>query len=407
MKRFALILTFLFALMLPMQVFAADSVLNDPLSSIPSSERQDIHLMADALAEAYDLDVILAVDEADDMALAANQLYDRYGTDAERAVVMLIDPARQEAAIHTYGQASEIFNQIWIDSFVLDCQDALQQADYTGIMTDFILQAEMNCSAAWDLPTDTGAAVLLSNGDAEIDVEQKVYDYASLLTDVEEEIIADKAKVILADYSYDVAVVTTADAEGKSSMEYADDFYDYNGFGFGEGKDGFLLLIDMENRMVWLSTCGAAIPVLTDAEIQQLTDDIASYLSEADYYLGCCYALDTILDTVRADVEMATFGGRLRRSARRLPGYILVAAIAGGITVAIMAFRGKTARKARNAAGYLDRGSMRLSVREDRYLRSATTRTRIESSSGGSGGGGSSTHRSSSGRSHGGGGSRF
>ncbi|MBR6791153.1 MAG: TPM domain-containing protein, partial [Oscillospiraceae bacterium] len=172
-------------------------------------------------------------------------------------------------------------------------------------------------------------------------------------------------------------------------------------------KDGFLLLIDMENRMVWLSTCGAAIPVLTDAEIQQLTDDIASYLSEADYYLGCCYALDTILDTVRADVEMATFGGRLRRSARRLPGYILVAAIAGGITVAIMAFRGKTARKARNAAGYLDRGSMRLSVREDRYLRSATTRTRIESSSGGSGGGGSSTHRSSSGRSHGGGGSRF
>lgn len=35
-----------------------------------------------------------------------------------------------------------------------------------------------------------------------------------------------------------MAVVHTLD--GSTPMEYADDYYDYNGYGFGAGKDGIL-----------------------------------------------------------------------------------------------------------------------------------------------------------------------
>lgn len=158
--------------------------------------------------------------------------------------------------------------------------------------------------------------------------------------------------------------------------------------------------------MVWLSTCGAAVPMFSDSRIADITDSAASYFSEADYYGGCRDALNKIAYTARADAEMSTVDGRFMRSIRRLPVYLLIGAAIGGIAIAVMAHQGKTARKAKNAAAYLDRGSMRLSVREDRFLHSNTVRTRIESSSGG-GGGGSSSHTSSSGRSHGGGGSRF
>ena len=34
--------------------------------------------------------------------------------------------------------------------------------------------------------------------------------------------------------SMDIVIVTTDDAEGKSSLAYADDFFDYNGYGVGE-----------------------------------------------------------------------------------------------------------------------------------------------------------------------------
>lgn len=32
------------------------------------------------------------------------------------------------------------------------------------------------------------------------------------------------------DWNMDFVVVTTEDAEGKTSEEYADDYYDYNGY---------------------------------------------------------------------------------------------------------------------------------------------------------------------------------
>lgn len=363
--------------------------------------------MASAVAENYGLDVILALNESDlPIDPAADDLYETYGSGADSAVILLIDPGRNLMTVKAYGPAAEVFNEIWVDTFLQESELKLQQADYAGVIGDFLLAADSSCRTETEVLNRTGQTSLLSAGDVEIDITQKIYDYASLLTDSEEESLAAAARDILERYQMDMAVVTTADAEGKSSMAYADDFYDYNGFGFGETYDGLLLLVDMENRVVWLSTCGAARPVFTDARIQSITDGAADYLADGNYFGGCSYALEQIESTVRTNREMATPVGRLSRSFRRLPVYLLIAAIISGIAVAVMARQGKTARKARNAAGYLDRSSMRLSVREDRYIRSHTTKTRIEPPSGG-GGGGSSSHRSSSGRSHGGGGSRF
>ena len=60
----------------------------------------------------------------------------------------------------------------------------------------------------------------------------------------------------------DVVIVTTYNTRSKSSQVYADDFYEENNIGRNNSGDGILLLIDLDNREVYISTSGAAIIIL-------------------------------------------------------------------------------------------------------------------------------------------------
>ena len=55
----------------------------------------------------------------------------------------------------------------------------------------------------------------------------------------------------------DVAAVTVDESPG-TAQQLADDIFDYCGFGYGASKDGVLLLIDMDNREVAITTTGEA-----------------------------------------------------------------------------------------------------------------------------------------------------
>ena len=80
-----------------------------------------------------------------------------------------------------------------------------------------------------------------------------VFDDAMLFT--EDEIIKLQTEVnnLSNDYNMDIVIVTTSDTDGKTSREYADDFFDYGGFGVGDNYDGILFLIDMDNREAYIS----------------------------------------------------------------------------------------------------------------------------------------------------------
>ena len=117
-----------------------------------------------------------------------------------------------------------------------------------------------------------------------VDASIKIYDYAELLTEDQEKDLALKAKDILAKHNIDIAIVTANSTNGLSSMEYADDFYDYNSFGYGEESSGLLMLINMEEREVWISTTGKAITIFSDGDIETLLDAAYEGLSQGNYY---------------------------------------------------------------------------------------------------------------------------
>jgi uncharacterized protein len=193
-----------------------------------------------------------------------------------------------------------------------------------------------------------------------------------------------------------------------TAMEYADDFYDYNGYGYGETRDGLILIVVMDTSDWWISTRGEAIRVFTDAGIDYIGEQIVPYMSDGDFYS----AFHEFADRCAAFIVQAQSGDPF--DTHNLPkepfqaGMALVIALVIGFIIAKI-YTGKlkgqlkTVQTQRAAANYVKNGSMHITNSRDFFLYRHVTRTARETSSGG----GSGTHRSSSGATHGGGGGKF
>jgi len=260
----------------------------------------------------------------------------------------------------------------------------------------------------------------------------RIYDQAGLFSSDQVTTLESIISELKETYSTDLAIVTINDAKGKSSMTYADDFYDENGFGIGTEYDGVLLLIDMDNREIYISTSGKMIQYYTDQRISNTLDHIYNYVSMQDYYHGAKAFLsdtqkylDKGISTNQYSVEgdfvyspapvnhepfTDKYGDRLKPENIALSTAIciifslIVAFIVRGIIISVYKHPRHTI-----PSTVPNRLSVHYSERDDHFVTSHTSRIRIQSnaSSGGHSSGRSSTHHSSSGRSHGGGGRKF
>ena len=92
----------------------------------------------------------------------------------------------------------------------------------------------------------------------------RMEDYADLLDAEAERNIRNLLDEKSRELEFDLVIVTTESTGGKSSQDYADDFYDYNGYGWGDNYDGALLLINMEYREWHISTTGYGMDAITN-----------------------------------------------------------------------------------------------------------------------------------------------
>lgn len=277
---------------------------------------------------------------------------------------------------------------------------------------------------AWADTTDvTGAAGRVDASDG-----RRVYDMAGLLTEDEiagfEQTIGeyrDRMKL-------DIVVVTTEDSEGKSAMEYADDFYDYGGFGYGRLKNGVLFLIDMDNRELYVSTSGDVIRLLTDSRIESILDDVYVGAGRSDFADSVDAFLKDMDQYYRMGIESGQYNydtetGRIsiHRSIRWYELLLALAVsgfVAGSVCMGVVNRYGMK-KERRQAANYLMayRADCRFEYQNqtdnlvNKFVTTAIIPRQQNHSGGGSSGGShsgrSSTHSSSSGRSHGGGGRKF
>ncbi len=224
-------------------------------------------------------------------------------------------------------------------------------------------------------------------------------DNADLLTDSEEKTLNSKLERISDEQECEVAIVTVYSLDGKTANEYADDFFDYNGYGYGDNDDGILLLVSMEDRDVAISTYGFAIKAFTDAKQDDMYDEFLPYLSSENYrkaFSTFAELCDEILTQAKAGTPFL--------SGKRFIVCLGIGVVFALIITGIMKGKLKSVRYQPAAASYVKKDSLNITVSRDLFLYTKLdrrARPKNDSSSG------SSTHRSSSGRSHGGSSRKF
>ncbi|MCF0151293.1 MAG: TPM domain-containing protein [Firmicutes bacterium] len=107
----------------------------------------------------------------------------------------------------------------------------------------------------------------------------RVVDDADILSDDEEKAIAERIALLTDHCGKDAVIYTNTSTWGKSRMEVADDFYDYNGYGIGGDREGCCLYVcmDPDTRGFWVSQTGPDAMSLYTESIANTMDDVLYY----------------------------------------------------------------------------------------------------------------------------------
>lgn len=116
-------------------------------------------------------------------------------------------------------------------------------------------------------------------------MRERVIDNANLLTLEQKTDLNNIAYTIAMKYNFDLVIVTEKNIGNKTPRDYADDFFDYNGYGIGVNRDGCLFLNVIESRDYWFSTSGRGIRIFDSSSFNysKLENDTIKYLRDGNY----------------------------------------------------------------------------------------------------------------------------
>lgn len=265
--------------------------------------------------------------------------------------------------------------------------------------------------------------------------QPRVFDQAGLFSETEIIQLEEKIAQCRKSTKMDVVIVSAyADGE-RSAEEYADDYYDYGGFGVGKKASGVLLLYYMDGPgqpggECYISTAGTMINMLTDERIESILDDVYGDLGNRDFAGATEHFLEDVKAYVKEGVESGQYtydrdtGEIVRYHSIRLYEVAIAMVIAGISAGSVCldikkryAMKQSSREVSNSLQAYRADCAFHFSVAGDKmvnkYVRSVPIPRNTSSGSGGRGHSGSSSagrstiHTSSSGSSHGGGGRRF
>lgn len=240
---------------------------------------------------------------------------------------------------------------------------------------------------AFFLPLTPSLAAENDNTSSSTELQnQHVYDNAKLLSTIEtkdlEQLCMDKGK----DSGIDIMLLTKGDTDSSDPERFIEDFEDQLPRG-----DRVYILIDMGSRTIMVQGYGDAKKYINAARSQKITDNMASYVTQEDYYDAFSLSIDQSADYMKHKPVNLIENIWLQ---------LLVSLIIGGSVVGIMAYN-SGGRMTAGGNTYMDPNHSGLIGRRDDYLHTQVTRIRKPKNNGSGGG------ISPGGRSHSTGSTRF
>lgn len=394
-KVFALLTVVVLCLTMIIPVSAAGTHIFDSTNVI--GQLPTLEAVAQNIEDTYGFSVLLTVTDT-----TGDKTTYEYGEELfeanaakEDGLVLIYDYGANVYNFYCAGKAEELFSGDVLEGTVWNAF-AYTETYYDGVLgyyaaVENILKTN-NTAAPTQAPTEapTEQTTEFVPVDRTLSL---VEDYADVLTDSEEADLTAKLEALGSEYDIEIGAVTVDSYDGKDPQAFADDFYDYNGYGYGENDDGFIVVFNTGegdgNRNIAISTHGKGIDLLTDMEIDVIIEMMINPIKNGDFagafdnfVLECENAIDPSISIIW------------------IPVSILIGFGLAFLIVKLQASKLKTVIQKADAADYV--GNVMLTSQYDNFMyKNVTSSPKAKSSSGGS------THTSSSGRTHGGGNKSF
>lgn len=216
--------------------------------------------------------------------------------------------------------------------------------------------------------------------------KSRVVDQADVLTQEEEQKLAEYIANIREKYKFDLLILTMDSIGDRQGDYYAADYFDNNGYGEGPNHDGVCFFYvregDRNENTVFFVKTGSGERIFTPDVDDEIAEQIRPYMRQKNY--GGAFAT-YVLQVESYLVAHQAFN----RANRMLPIFLIIGLLIGVMVAFAFKSQMKTVRRKSGAMSYVRDGSFHLSRQQDIYLYTTTVRRRIETSSGGGGGGGS------------------
>ena len=250
---------------------------------------------------------------------------------------------------------------------------------YVGGVRDYLIAAAEYFLRTTEVPETAAPATEAAPA---ISGEALLYDEADLLTDSQEAALNQKLAEVSHSYNAQVVIATMASMDGADIDDFVEYLYDTMGFGYGETKDGVLLLVCMDPREYRILSNGFAGVAIDPDDISKISDEIVGNLSDGDYAGAfqefideCAYYLDGHLN------------GFPFNAGKSLAVSLLIGIALGLIVAFVLKGQLNSVQKQTRAHDYVKSGSMHVNISNDIFLYRNVTRTKKQSSSSSSSGG--------------------
>lgn len=224
-----------------------------------------------------------------------------------------------------------------------------------------------------------------------------IEDSADLLTDDDETRLKNMAGELSGKKQMNVIIITTADkgysyenSDEGSEQFAADKYWELSGAKSFKDNSGVLMMIDMQNRYVYIYTYASAHAAISDDECEEMAYSVVGLLKDMRYGDALASLMNQIYST-------SAVGGTLV--------FIYLLYILGpiGLTslIIFLVTRHRRSKLTTDYSTYIDTGNCRDTGDEDKFTHKTTSVTTRSSGGGGhSGGGGGGGGHSGGGGAH-------
>lgn len=200
--------------------------------------------------------------------------------------------------------------------------------------------------------------------------KKRLYDGADVLTDDEEKSLLEKLDRISDEYKVDVAVATVNGIGDMSADDYTVYYYENSGLGFGDERDGVLLLLEMEERNIRIRSNGKELgaAALSQTDLESMIESLTPALSDGNYAEAFNEYADSCEYEINGFINGFPFEAGKSFIISLIIGLIVAFIVTGNLKGQLKSVRSKT-----QAADYVNKGSLAIFDSRDTFLYSRVT----------------------------------